>query len=69
MPKNVSIFGNFLTVKWQFSGGSGVLLYSLTKLNQSSHDVNFVQPIVMVYTAQNLWYTPVTTDHVHKLLN
>ena len=40
----------------------GVYLHLLTKLSQSCHVVDHVQPIVMVYTPQNLWYTPCYKD-------
>ena len=35
-----------------------VYLHLLTKLSQSCHVVYHVEPIVMVYTPKNLWYTP-----------
>ena len=40
----------------------GVYLHLLTKLSQLCRVVYHVQPIVIVYTHQNLWYTPCYWD-------
>ena len=54
-PRSVNTIGR--VTQHAESQNHGVYLHLLTKLSQSCHVVYHAQPIVMVYTPQNLWYT------------
>ena len=62
--KNVNVFGNFLTVKWQFSGGSGLNHITSIKLMSDLGEVavGFVRPFVLA--SQTALTVPLPTAHI-----